>query len=50
MDGDELTHPSVVAAEEWLRARTDAPHALRRIVIERLDDLRRRLRAQAASA
>ena len=49
-DGDEHTHPDVRAAQEWLTARADAPHALRRIVIEHLDDLRRRLRAQAASA
>jgi aminopeptidase N len=49
-DGDEAGHPLVTAAQGWLDARADAPHALRRIVIERLDDLRRRLRAQAASA
>ncbi|WP_029145770.1 aminopeptidase N [Microbacterium luticocti] len=49
-DGDADTHPDVRAAQEWLTTRPDAPHALRRIVIERLDDLQRRLRAQAASA
>jgi aminopeptidase N len=49
-DGDEHTHPDVRAAQEWLAARADAPLALRRIVIEHLDDLQRRLRAQAASA
>ncbi|WP_417561811.1 aminopeptidase N [Microbacterium sp.] len=49
-DGDASRHPSVLAAQAWLSSRTDAPAALRRIVIERLDDLQRRLRAQAASA
>jgi aminopeptidase N len=49
-DGDAAGHPFVTAAQDWLDTRTDAPQALRRIVIERLDDLRRRLRAQAAAA
>ncbi|QAY60568.1 aminopeptidase N [Microbacterium protaetiae] len=49
-DGDQARHPFVVAAQEWLSSRGNAPAALRRIVIEQLDDLQRRLRAQAASA
>ncbi|QTX04861.1 aminopeptidase N [Agromyces archimandritae] len=46
-DGDAATHPFAVAARGWLAASREAPRALRRIVIERLDDLERRLRAQA---
>ncbi len=41
-------HPVVVAADEWLDRQQDAPKALRRIVIEQTDGLRRALRAQAA--
>ncbi|RII42198.1 aminopeptidase N [Galactobacter valiniphilus] len=48
-DGDGATHPTVLAAESWLAAHAEAPAALRRLVIERLDDVRRRLGAQAAS-
>ena len=33
----------------WLHEHPDAPAALRRIVIEQLDDLERALRAQAAA-
>jgi aminopeptidase N len=42
-------HPAVAAAREWLAAHPDAPAALRRIVVEQLDDLERALRAQAAA-
>ncbi|MEQ6897664.1 aminopeptidase N [Microbacterium sp. KR10-403] len=49
-DGDAERHPFVVEARSWLSSRAEAPQALRRIVIERLDELERRLRAQAASA
>nr|WP_246279487.1 aminopeptidase N [Psychromicrobium silvestre] len=38
--------PVVVLATEWLEANAEAPAALRRIVIEGLDNLRRALRAQ----
>ncbi|MCY1160054.1 MAG: pepN [Citricoccus sp.] len=41
-------HPVVAAARTWLAEHPDAPRALRRIVIERTDDLVRSLRAQAA--
>jgi aminopeptidase N len=41
-------HPVVRQARGWLDAHPDAPAALRRIVIEQLDDLERALRAQAA--
>jgi aminopeptidase N len=43
-------HPVVRQARTWLHEHTDAPSALRRIVIEQLDDLERALRAQAAAA
>jgi aminopeptidase N len=36
-------------ARAWLHEHSDAPGALRRIVIEQLDDLERALRAQAAA-
>jgi aminopeptidase N len=42
-------HPVVRQAREWLAAHPDAPAALRRIVIEQLDDLERALQAQAAA-
>ena len=42
-------HPVVRQARAWLHDHDDAPHALRRIVIEQLDDLERALRAQAAA-
>ena len=35
-------------ARGWLAAHPDAPAALRRIVVEQLDDFERALRAQAA--
>jgi aminopeptidase N len=40
-------HPVVRQARAWLGAHPDAPAALRRIVVEQLDDLERALRAQA---
>ncbi len=40
-------HPVVVAAFRWLAEHRDAPNALRRIVIEETDGLRRALRAQS---
>jgi aminopeptidase N len=43
-------HPVVRQAREWLAAHPDAPAALRRIVVEELDDLERALRAQATGA
>ena len=48
-DGDEDTHPNIVAARAWLASHAQAPAALRRLVIERTDELSRRLRAQAAA-
>jgi aminopeptidase N len=42
-------HPVVRQARGWLAAHPDAPAALRRIVVEQLDDLERALRAQAAA-
>ena len=47
--GTAATHPLVLSAQAWLDANEDAPAALRRLVTERLDDLRRRLNAQQAS-
>ena len=41
-------HTVVRQARGWLAAHPDAPAALRRIVVEQLDDLERALRAQAA--
>ena len=43
-------HPEVSAATAWLEANGDAPAALRRIVIEELDHLRRDLAAQEFNA
>ena len=42
------SHPVVQAAQSWLDGHPEAPHALRRIIVEELDDLRRSLRAQAS--
>ena len=42
-------HPVVAQARGWLASHPDAPAALRRIVVEQLDDLERALRAQAAT-
>lgn len=42
------SHPVVQATEGWLASHPDAPAALRRIIVEELDSLRRALRAQAA--
>ena len=42
-------HPVVRRARAWLHDHDDAPQALRRIVIEQLDDRERALRAQAAA-
>jgi aminopeptidase N len=39
----------VTAAEAWLEANADAPAALRRMIVEGLDDTRRCLRVQAAA-
>ncbi|MDF8263641.1 aminopeptidase N [Luteipulveratus flavus] len=39
-------HPVVLQAQEWLDGHADAPKALRRIVVESLDDHLRALRAQ----
>jgi aminopeptidase N len=40
-------HPVVRQARAWLSGHPEAPTALRRIVVEQLDDLERALRAQA---
>ncbi|KNX39502.1 aminopeptidase N [Luteipulveratus halotolerans] len=45
---DPEQHPVVRQAQAWLDDHAQAPAALRRIVIEALDDHRRALRAQAA--
>jgi aminopeptidase N len=45
-DGYAAENPVVRAAQDWLDQHEDAPAALRRIVIEQLDHVRRRLRAQ----
>ena len=42
-------HPVVRRARAWLHEHPDAPAALRRIVVEELDDRERALRAQAAA-
>ncbi|MFJ5956241.1 aminopeptidase N [Paenarthrobacter sp. NPDC092416] len=41
-------HPVLVQTDEWLRAHTEAPRGLRRIVIEQRSHLFRALTAQAA--
>ncbi|AKU18746.1 hypothetical protein VV02_08140 [Luteipulveratus mongoliensis] len=46
---DPAEHPVVRQAQGWLEQHPDAPKALRRIVIELLDDLQRNLRAQATA-
>ena len=43
------TQPNTEAAEAWLASHPDAPGALRRIVVEEVDQLQRRRRAQAVS-
>lgn len=48
--GDESTHPKVLAAQAWLRDHAEAPQALRRLILEGLDDLERRLFAQGYAA
>ena len=44
----QQAHPVVQAAQSWLDGHPQAPQALRRIIVEELDDLRRSLQAQAA--
>jgi aminopeptidase N len=46
-DGDVTSHPVVTATRAWLQTNSDQPAALRRLVIEALDDAERRLRVQA---
>jgi len=41
-------HPVVRRTDDWLAANPDAPHALRRIIIEQRSHLLRALKAQAA--
>ena len=43
-------HPVVVRTDAWLDGNSDAPAALRRIVIEQRDHLVRALRAQQGAA
>ncbi|TQJ61248.1 aminopeptidase G [Arthrobacter sp. SLBN-83] len=43
-------HPVVRRTDEWLAANPDAPHALRRIIVEQRSHLLRALTAQAAVA
>ena len=43
------TQPNTEAAEAWLASHPDAPGALRRIVVEEVDQLQRHRRAQAVS-
>ncbi|MBO1269058.1 aminopeptidase N [Arthrobacter cavernae] len=43
-----LEHPVLRQSDEWLAARTEAPRALRRIIIEQRSHLLRALTAQAA--
>ncbi|MDO4917526.1 MAG: aminopeptidase N [Rothia sp. (in: high G+C Gram-positive bacteria)] len=45
--GDAETHPVVLRASAWLKQNPEAPTALRRLIIEELDDAQRSLRAQA---
>ncbi|MET1033839.1 MAG: aminopeptidase N [Arthrobacter sp.] len=42
-------HPVLLAADRWLGDSSDAPRALRRVVIEQRDQLARSLRGQAIS-
>ncbi|WP_446666994.1 aminopeptidase N [Flexivirga sp. B27] len=44
--GEGDANPVVTAADQWLESHPQAPTALRRIIIEQLDGLRRQLRAQ----
>ncbi|NUL45091.1 aminopeptidase N [Cellulosimicrobium funkei] len=46
---DQMLHPVVLAANDWLQGHPDSPRALRRLVIEETDDVLRALRAQATS-
>ncbi|MGO1181990.1 MAG: aminopeptidase N [Micrococcaceae bacterium] len=39
-------HPVVQAAQHWLDEHEQAPHTLRRVIVEELEDLRRALHAQ----
>jgi len=41
------SHPTLAAAQRWLDEHPDAPGALRRLVVEHTDALRRSLRVQA---
>jgi aminopeptidase N len=41
-------HPVLRRTDEWLAAHTDAPRALRRIIVEQRSHLLRALTAQAA--
>ncbi|MCT2007253.1 aminopeptidase N [Micrococcus lylae] len=50
VDGDEAAqeqHPVLAAAQAWIDGHPDAPGALRRLVIEETDALRRSLRVQS---
>lgn len=49
-DGDLESNPEILRARRWLDGSTDAPAALRRLILEELDDAERRLAAQAASS
>ena len=42
------SHPTLASAQRWLDEHPDAPGALRRLVVEHTDQLRRSLRVQAA--
>ncbi|AJT42868.1 aminopeptidase N [Psychromicrobium lacuslunae] len=42
------SQPVVLLAEDWLESHQQAPAALRRLILEELDDLKRSLRAQLA--
>jgi aminopeptidase N len=45
---DPAGHPVVVRTDEWLEANSNAPRALRRIILEQRSHLLRALTAQAA--
>ncbi|NNG34297.1 aminopeptidase N [Nakamurella sp. DB0629] len=49
-EADPEQHPVVAGTTAWLRDNPDAPGALRRLLIEQLDDTRRALHAQQATA